>query len=258
MNNNTTMMTMIRTRLPGALLLTLALGACSSGPPPQTGNYPEPVYSSERLVPEDIDDPQMAVYDPWQGMNRRIYNFNYHFDQKVFLPVVRGYKWVTPDLLEKGISNFFNNIRDIRTLANSILQLSPGKTAQAAGRVMVNSTVGVLGLMDVARNMDLPRPSEDFGQTLGRYGVGPGPYLVLPFLGPSNLRDGAGTLTDSWATGLLYEEAMSTEGRYGVQLIDAIDTRAKLPFRYYETGSAFEYDTLRWLYSTKREIDIAK
>ncbi len=246
------------TRLGGVLLLVLALGACSSGPPPQTGNYPEPVYSHERLVPADLDDPQTAIYDPWEGTNRRIYNFNYHFDRKVFLPAVRGYKWITPDVAQKGISNFFNNIRDIRTLANSILQFAPVKVLQSTGRVVVNSTVGLLGLIDVATGMDMPRPSEDFGQTLGRYGVGAGPYLVVPFLGPSSLRDGTGVLVDSIATGLLYEEFMSTEGRYALQLLDAVDTRANVPFRYYETGQAFEYDTLRWLYSTKREIDIAK
>ena len=93
---------------------------------------------------------------------------------------------------------------------------------------------------------------------LGRYGVGTGPYLVMPFLGPSSLRDGTGVLVDSYATGLLYEEFMSTEGRYAVQLLDALDTRANVSFRYYETGSAFEYSTVRWLYSTKRELDVAK
>ena len=143
-------------------------------------------------------------------------------------------------------------------LANSILQFAPVKVLQSTGRVVVNSTVGLLGLIDVATKMDIPRPSEDFGQTLGHYGVGAGPYLVMPLLGPSSLRDGTGVFIDSYATGLLYEEFMSTEGRYVVQLIDAIDTRANVPFRYYETGQAFEYDTLRWLYSTKREIDIAK
>ncbi len=173
------------TRIGGILLLVMALGACSSGPPPRTADYPEPTYSHERLVPEDLEDPQTQVYDPWEGMNRRIYNFNYHFDQKIFLPVVRGYKWVTPDVVERRITNFFNNIRDIRTLANSILQFSPGKTVQSTGRVVVNSTVGLLGLFDVATSMGMPRPSENFGQTLGRYGVGPGPYLSAGWRAPN-------------------------------------------------------------------------
>jgi len=246
-------------QLGGALLVCLSLGACSTGPTPQAqSQYPEPIFSAERVLPQGMEPGPSDVYDPWEGMNKRIYNFNYHFDNMIFLPVVRGYRWIMPDFAEKGIHNFFNNFRDLRTLANSILQLSPDKTAQAAGRVMVNTTVGLFGLVDVATTMGLPRPFEDFGQTLGHYGVGQGPFLVIPLLGPSNLRDGIGLLPDAYMTSAVQDEVLSKPLRRSAFLLDAIDTRANVNFHYYENGLAFEYDYVRWLWSTKREIDVAK
>jgi phospholipid-binding lipoprotein MlaA len=239
------------------LAFSLTLVACSSAPVQEPQQYEEPMYSAERLVPADFVD-ATAVYDPWEGMNRRIYNFNYNFDQYVFLPVVYGWELVMPQFARTGVHNFFNNFRDIRTLFNSILQLAPDKAAQSAGRVLVNSTVGLLGFVDVATKLEFPRPVEDFGQTLGHWGVPTGPYLVLPILGPSSLRDGIGLIPDYLVLTEVQGEVLSSPLRATIFLFDAVDTRAFLPFRYYETGSAFEYETLRWLYSTKRELDVAK
>ena len=241
------------------LALALLLGACSSGPQPQpqTQTYPEPVFTTERIVPDGFE-PASGVYDPWEGMNKRIYNFNYHFDQWVFLPVVRGYKFVMPQFARTGVSNFFANFSDVSTMVNSILQLAPEKFFQSTGRVLVNSTVGLLGLVDVATKLDFPRPQEDFGQTLGHWGVGQGPYLMIPFMGPSNLRDGVGLLPDFYVQSLIRDEVFSDSLHIPVMLLDAVNTRANVPFRYYETGSAFEYQMVRWLYSTKRKLDVAK
>lgn len=239
------------------LSLVLLATACSSGPEPKPQNYAEPVFTLERVRSDDAVDAQ-AVYDPWKGMNQRIYNFNYHFDQKVFLPVVRGWKAVVPQFARTGIHNFFNNIRDIVTIANSILQAAPEKTFQSTGRVLVNSTVGLLGFIDVATKLDFPRPQEDFGQTMGRWGVGKGPYLVVPFMGPSNLRDGLGKIPDLLLIREVNDELLSKPLRATIFLFDAIDTRSNVSFRYHETGSAFEYETIRWLYSTKRDLDVAK
>lgn len=248
--------------LRGALLISVfSLGACSSGPATQPQQYSEPVFSAERVLPGNVEaHDAVDVYDPWEGMNRRIYNFNYHFDRHVFIPAVNGYQWITPDVMEKGINNFFNNFKDVNTLVNSILQLSPDKTAQSLGRVLVNSTIGIFGLIDVATNFDIPRPQEDFGQTMGRWGVGSGPYFVVPFLGPSSLRDGVGLIPDFYVQSTLQEAVFddAAEVQIPITLLNAVNTRANVPFRYYETGSAFEYETLRWLYSTKRELDIAK
>ena len=239
------------------LALAMLLAACSSGPQPQPQTFKEPVFSAERIVPEDFE-PASAVYDPWEGMNKRIYNFNYHFDQKVFLPVVRGYNFILPGFARTGVHNFFNNFRDVRTMVNSILQAAPEKFFQSTGRVLVNSTVGLLGLVDVATKLDFPRPQEDFGQTLGHWGVGQGPYLVIPFMGPSNLRDGIGLIPDYYVQTQVRDEVLSKPLRRTAFLFEATDTRANVPFRYYETGSAFEYQMVRWLYSTKRQLDVAK
>ena len=241
-------------------VLALTLGACSSGPQPQeqTADYPEPIFSAKRLLPpeqDDLDD-LTAVYDPWEGMNKRIYNFNYHFDQAIFLPVVRGYETVVPQIGRTGVSNFFNNFEDLLTALNSVLQLRSEKFLQSTGRVLVNSTVGLFGLVDVATAMKIPRPVEDFGQTLGYWGVGQGPYLVIPFLGPSNLRDGLGKLPDAYVQSTVKSEVLSEPVDLGTSLIYPIDTRANTPFRYYENGSAFEYQMVRWLYSTKRKLDV--
>jgi phospholipid-binding lipoprotein MlaA len=240
------------------LSLVLLATACSTGPEPKPqATYPEPVFTLERVRSDDAVDAQ-AVYDPWKGMNQRIYNFNYHFDQRVFLPVVRGWKMVVPQFARSGIHNFFSNMRDIVTIANSILQAAPEKAFHSTGRVLVNSTVGLLGFIDVATRLDMPRPREDFGQTMGRWGVGKGPYLVIPFLGPSNLRDGVGWLPDYMLISAINDNLLSKPLRATIFLFDAIDTRSNVSFRYHETGSAFEYETIRWLYSTKRDLDVAK
>jgi phospholipid-binding lipoprotein MlaA len=239
------------------LLLVVLSTACSSGPQPNPVNYPPTVFTAERLLPEQETGFQQ-VYDPWEGMNKRIYNFNYHFDKSVFVPVVRGYKAVVPKLARTGIHNFFRNFDDVGTMINSVLQLAPGKFFESTGRVVINSTVGVFGLIDVASMMEIPRPEEDFGQTLGYWGVAQGPYLMLPLLGPSNLRDGLGKLPDLYVRGAVQDEVLSDPVALADTLLFPVDTRENTAFRYYQTGSAFEYEMVRWLFSTKRKLDVIK
>jgi len=244
---------------PLALLsLLLLLGGCAASPPRHTTAYPEPVFSYERLVPPEALAAEGTVSDPWEGLNKRIYNFNYHFDRAVFIPVTDTYRRITPRPVRRGVRNFFNNIRDLRSFVNSVLQLAPEKAVHAGGRVLLNSTVGLLGFIDVATDADIRRPVEDFGQTLGRWGVGRGPYLMLPFLGPSNLRDALALAPDSYVQSEVYGGFLAKPLRFTVWIIDSIDTRTNVPFRYYETGSAFEYEAVRWLYSTKRDLDVIK
>jgi phospholipid-binding lipoprotein MlaA len=241
------------------LVAVLALGACSTAPVQQGDAVIEPSFSADRVLGDDVAYVSDDISDPWEGFNRSMYRFNYRFDKYVFLPVVNGYKTITPDFLEQGIHNFFLNLEDITTFFNSILQLSGTKTVQTTGRFLVNTTVGLLGFIDVATRLDIPKHDEDFGQTLGYWGVGNGPYLVLPVLGPSNVRDGVGLGVDWFVMNELRDELdMKDSEELALDIMKAIDTRANVAFRYYETGTPFEYDWVKLLYTTKRKMDIEK
>lgn len=136
--------------------------------------------------------------DPWQGFNRKVYAFNSGVDKAILRPIAVGYDKVIPDPAQRSVTNFLSNLREPLYALNNLLQ---GKYDRALGstyRFVVNSTIGLAGLFDVAKKHDVSISKEDFGQTLAAWGVKPGPYLMLPFLGPSNLRDGAGYLTDNF------------------------------------------------------------
>ena len=125
--------------------------------------------------------------DPLEPMNRVIFGFNEVIDDNILEPVAEGYRFVTPDPIEDSVSNFFNNLGEINTIVNSALQMKLDKTMSSTSRFVINSSVGILGLFDVATSLGIERHREDFGQTLGYYGISPGPYLVLPFFGPSSI-----------------------------------------------------------------------
>lgn len=127
--------------------------------------------------------------DPIEGVNRAIFSFNEGFDKHLLEPAARGWDWALPEVVQTGIRNFYANITMPVTLLNDILQLKPRAAAEDLGRIVLNTTAGVGGLFDVASMIEMPKNNEDFGQTLGRYGVPPGPYLMVPLLGPSTVRD---------------------------------------------------------------------
>lgn len=215
---------------------------------------------------EDVVRPAVRflidVYDPVEGFNRGAYKFNAKFDEYVFLPAVNGYEAIMPDFFEDRLSNFFSNIADIRNLLNAMLQLKGNTTLKTLGRFLINSTFGLGGFFDHATPFGLPQQTEDFGQTLGHYGLNPGAYLVLPILGPSSVRDTTGLLSDSMASFFyLYSPLRlntQIERSSGYTLTNAVDTRHQLSFRYYQTGSPFEYDLVRFLYTMNRELEIEK
>jgi len=134
--------------------------------------------------------------DPWESMNRSVARFNDKVDDNVLKPVATGYRNVVPDLIQTGVRNVFNNFADMWSTVNNLLQLKPANTAESLGRVIVNTVFGIYGIFDVATYIKLERHPEDFGQTLGYWGVPNGPYLVLPLFGPSTLRDGASLPVD--------------------------------------------------------------
>ena len=128
--------------------------------------------------------------DPLERYNRAIFSFNETMDKAVVKPVAKGYNWIMPDFLSTGVTNFFNNLDDIVVFANSLLQLKLHQAASTSARIVWNTTIGLLGFIDVATHMDLPKYNEDFGQTLAFWGVDSGPFFMLPLLGPSTVRDG--------------------------------------------------------------------
>lgn len=169
---------------------------------------------------------QAAEQDPWEGVNRAIFRFNDTLDTYTLKPLAKGYQKVTPDFLEDGIGNVFGNLGDVVVLTNDLLQ---GKVQEAGidtSRILFNSTFGVLGFFDVATRMGLTRNDEDFGQTLGVWGLGNGPYVVLPLLGPSTVRDAAGRVPDAFLQPYPYMDHVPT--RNVTRGVDLIDTRADL------------------------------
>jgi phospholipid-binding lipoprotein MlaA len=208
----------------------------------------------------------LDVYDPWEPMNRNLYDFNAGLDTYVLLPAVGVYKAVLPQPVRTGVKNFIRNLNELPVLLNCMLQGSFEKSAITTSRFLINSTFGVGGLMDVASGADgLPRQEEDVGQTLGVWGVGNGPYFVMPVMGPSNLRDTVGFGGDFL---LLYLEMKYAYQLAGVQdgydtaivelVIRSLNLRANTPFRYHGTGSPFEYELVRFIYTKKRELDIQR
>ncbi len=136
-----------------------------------------------------VATPVAAEEDPWRGLNQRTHAFNEAVDGYVLEPVAKGYDFVVPDVVQTGVGNFFDNLLVPRTVINDLLQGDFREGARHTGRFLVNTVVGIGGLFDVADGAGLDHDREDFGQTLGRWGVGTGPYFVIPFLGPSTLRD---------------------------------------------------------------------
>lgn len=190
-------------RLPALAIACTLLAACASTP--RQGGTPG---------------------DPLEPLNRRVHAFNDAFDRGIARPLARGYERVTPGPVDRGVTNFFNNLDDVSVLLNSTLQLKGRKAAATTFRLAFNTTVGLLGLIDVAGAVGVPKENEDFGQTLGYWGLGPGPYLVVPFLGPSTLRDGTGDIADAQYDPLIQLDDRDT--RYALIALYAIDARAGL------------------------------
>lgn len=217
------------------------------------------------VAAEFADDEQIiAAYDPWEEFNLEMYRFNYNFDKYVFIPIVTGYEFITPVVVQKGITNLFENIGEVRNIYNSLLQLKGKKSAISLGRFVANSTIGIGGLFDPATSLGLKKQNEDFGQTLGVWGVGAGPYAVVPVLGPHTARSAGGFAVDA---GIRYalisaplENNLANGSRvtWGVTAVEVVDARHKISFRYFESGYPFEYYIVRFLYLKYSEFQQMK
>jgi len=243
-----------------ALVTVLLLAACATGQPPGAGPGETPPLFTLDNVAEPGALSVIEVYDPLEPTNRAIYRFNATFDRALFLPVVGLYEFLTPTPVQDGVSNFFSNLTEISSFANAILQGKLTRASRALVRFLVNASVGLGGLFDPMTALGTAQQREDLGQTLGFWGVPDGPYLVLPILGPSNLRDAAGMAGDRLAFWLADPFWLATlQDRYpAITAMEAVDRRHIVGFQYYETGSAFEYELVRLLYTKQRELEIRK
>jgi phospholipid-binding lipoprotein MlaA len=252
--------TRARAMAPLAGLAGLAvLLACGCSTLPHTGADTQPPLRTYEAVVTDPGPHLLEVNDPIEGFNRGTYRFNYYFDEYLYRPVVQAYEFVLPDYVKDRVSDALDNLAEFTNLTNNLFQTKFADAGITLGRFVINSTVGIAGLWDPATGWGLTRKPADFGQTLGHYGVGGGAYLVLPVLGPSNVRDTAGLAADDAAFSLVgpiaWVNDTAVSAAYGGTV--ALDKRHRIPFRYHQTGSPFEYDLLRMLYTIKREFDVA-
>jgi phospholipid-binding lipoprotein MlaA len=192
--------------------------------------------------------------DPWEGFNRRVFVFNDAIDRAVLKPVARGYRTVTPQPVQTGVGNFFSNLGEIRTALNSLLQGKPANAGLSTSRFVINSTVGIAGLWDFATHMGITAEEEDFGQTLGVWGMGEGPYLVLPLLGPSTVRDTSGLPVDMYTYPLTYVE--DDKVRLSLTALRLIDVRAGL-LEQEELIRGDRYAFIRDAYLQRRRFEVS-
>ena len=187
----------------GAVVLCMLLSACATP-------------MAERSDPRD----------PYENLNRKVFVVNQVFDQVLLKPVARGYSNYAPNFVQTTIGNFFGNLADVWTAVNNFLQGKPREGIQDTGRVAVNTVFGVAGLADVATKLGLPKHQEDFGQTLGVWGVKPGPYVMLPLFGPSTMRDALAKPLDLYGDPLNLSTRADVE--YSLRAVRLVDDRARL------------------------------
>lgn len=241
--------------------LVLILSGCAARMAVLPGEVP-PMHT----VQEFNDDENVSrTRDPWEGFNRNMYKFNYEVDRFVLLPVVAGYETAVPRFARTGVSNFFSNLREIRTLYNSILQAKGKKSLVTLGRFLTNSTIGIGGLFDPATAFGMRREHEDFDRTLETWGVGTGPYLVLPILGPNTVRSAGGFAVDGGVRFAIFNvfnpfggTGARTEIESGTTGLETVDQRHRESFRYYDSDYPFEYYMVRYLFSLERELKILR
>lgn len=215
----------------GLAALLLTMGGCASVPHPTPG-------------------------DPFESVNRKIFKFNDTLDRAVLKPVAQGYQKVVPQFARTGVSNFFGNLGDAYTMANDYLQGKVTDGTEDLMRVAMNSVFGIGGLLDFASTVGLPKHYQDFGLTLGHYGVKPGPYLVLPLLGPSTVRDGIGRVADTFADPVNYlSPVVLPVTLNGVRLVN---TRASLleASNLLQTAALDPYSFVRNAYLQRRQYQI--
>jgi phospholipid-binding lipoprotein MlaA len=184
------------------------------------------MLASAFLVPVAAHAADAENQDPWMGFNHGVFKFNDTLDAYTLKPLAQGYQAITPQFVQTGVHNFFQNLGDVTNLANDVMQAKPRAAGIDTARLIFNTTFGVLGFIDVGTKMGLQRNDEDFGQTLGHWGVSSGPYVVLPFFGPSTVRDAFAKYPDTYTSPYRYVNDVPVRNTaFGINLVD---TRANL------------------------------
>ncbi len=193
--------------------------------------------------------------DPYEDINRPIYAFNDTLDQYLLYPLSQGYQWIVPTPVDQSLTRFFSNLNSLTTILNSLLQNKPDTAGQATVRFALNSSIGLVGLLDVATPLGWPEHQEDFAQTLGIWGVPPGPYLVLPVLGPSSVRGLTGRLADWWTEPL---NALPNDvPKYALRGLSLLDRHTDLlPLRQLAGQVLDPYSFVRDAYLQRRALAI--
>ena len=194
--------------------------------------------------------------DPWEGWNRGVQSFNDGLDDYVMKPVAKGYQTVTPKFVDAGVTNFFSNVDDIAVIANDLLQFKLVETGMDTGRFLVNTTAGLAGLVDVASHLDLPKHNEDLDQTLGKWGIPSGPYLVIPLVGPSTPRGVVGLAGDTMSNPINWITPVAIP--YGAGTLKTIDMRADrlAESKILDQASVDRYEFIRNAYFQDRDYKI--
>lgn len=217
-----------RALLPFVLACACCLAGCATGPHPR---------------------------DPYEGFNRKVFAFNESLDKAVLKPVAKGYEKVLPQFARSGVTHFFDNLGMVVTTFNDAVQLKGEKVPVDILRFVTNLTFGLFGLIDVATELEIEKRNEDFGQSLGYWGVGSGPYIVLPFLGPSTVRDGGGRAVDFFVSPYYYSLEDEPGVQWGLLAVNTVSTRANLlkAERILEETGVERYAFLRDVYLQRRE-----
>ena len=207
---------------------------------------------NQDLLRQFINQPLTSVPDPFEKFNRRAHNFNSSVDNVFFKPVAEIYDSGTPEFFQAGISNVFGNLGDASSAANNILQLKPFAFAKDLSRFIINSTMGLFGIFDIASEMGIEGTNEDFGQTLGHWGISSGPYIVIPFYGPSNLRDSFSIIPDLY----LYPNVPRDDSaRIASGALNLLDLRSDL-LGVTEISGSDQYTFYRDAYIQRRDYQI--
>lgn len=194
--------------------------------------------------------------DPFEGFNRSVFNFNQAIDEAIFEPVAKSYKENIPKTAQTAVSNFVGNLTDVSTLVNQLLQFKPIASIKTLGRVTINTTAGIAGLFDVATEVGIDKTNEDFGQTMGVWGVPEGAFVMLPIFGPSTIRDSFGKVADGASFNYATKDFSDVAQNTSIAL-DAVDVRVRLlPLTDYLKHADDPYIVARSSYLQKRKNDV--